>query len=115
MKKSVFLFTILCSSLVFGNMNTTQVKKVDKILSSRQDIKERLNLLKNKEIYIQELEEKLNNESSSIDLNEKYESLEKKYLKKDLDDLDNKKEFLEFEKESYEILSKRIEKLEKNI
>lgn len=114
-KNFIFIFIFLFSSLVFGNINTNQVKKVDNILSNQQDIKNRLELLKNKEIYIQKLEQKYNNKNFSTDLDKKYKSFEDRYLKKNLDNLQNKEEFLEFERNSYEILFKRMEIVEKNI
>lgn len=115
MKKNIFIFIFLCSSLLFANMNTIQVKKVDNILSSQQDIKSRLELLKQKESYIQELEKNSNKEISIINLDKKYKNLEKKFLKRDLDNLNNKKEFLEFEKNLYKELFERMENIEKQI
>lgn len=115
MKKNIFIFIFLCSSLLFGSKNTIQVRKVDNILASQQDIKSRLELLKEKEAYVQELEKNSNKEISIINLDEKYKKLEKKYLKKDLDNLDSKKEFLEFEKNSYKEFFERMEEVEKQI
>lgn len=116
MKKLLFIFLLLASTFSFGENVKKEIRKVDSIVSSRQDIKERLSLLKEKEIYVQKLEKGIVDEKkSNLDLDEKYEKLEKKYLKMDLDDLDTKQKFLEFEKKTYEELFERIEKVEKNI
>ncbi len=115
MKKKILILTIMCSSLLFGAEQAVVTKKVDTILSSQQDIKNRLELLKSKELYVQELEKKFNKEGSSIDLDKKYSKLEKEFLKKDLDKLDNKKKFLELEKNLYKELFERMENVEKQI
>lgn len=115
MKRSIFIFTILCSSLLLGSTNTIYERKVDNILASQQDIKSRLELLKEKENYVQELEKNLGKKNLVVDLDEKYKKLEEKYLKKNLDKLDKKKEFLEFEKSLYKELFERMENIEKTI
>lgn len=115
MKKKVLILAVLCSSLLFGADQAVATKKVDTILSSRQDIKNRLEFLKSKELYVQELEKKFNKESFNIDLDKKYSKLEKEFLKKDLDKLINKKKFLELEKNLYKELFERMENVEKQI
>lgn len=115
MKKIIFIFIFLCSSLLFGSSNTIQIRKVDVLLSNQQDIKNRLEFLKEKENYVQELEKRLGKKKLIIDLDEKYKKIEEKYLKKDLTKLDKKKDFLELEKSLYKELLGRIENLEKYI
>lgn len=115
MKKSVLFLTFFCSAVIFGAQDIVPDKKAYKILSAEQDIKDRLQFLKKKEIYITELENKINKKNSAVDLDKKYEKLEKKYLKGNLNDLDSKKEFLEFEKSAYEELLKRAENIERKI
>lgn len=114
-KKLVLIFILLCSTTMLGEEKVIPIRKVDMLLADKQEIKDRLEILKEKERYILKLEENFNEEKIKIDLDKKYKKLEKKYLRKDFKDLDNKKEFLEFEKKSYKELSKRLDNIKNKI
>lgn len=115
MKKNIYILVIffITSFSLFSNEIPT--RKVNTILSTKEEMKYRLNVLKEKESYIQDIEKKLNKKSSEINLDKKYKALENKYLGKNFNDLSIKKDFLEFEKDSYEELLKRLKNIEEQL
>lgn len=115
MKKIIFTFMILFSNLLLGVENNNFSKKADTILSTQEELKDRLKLLKEKEIYIENLEKKLKINKKKIDLEKKYKKIEKEYLFKRLNDSGTKKKFLEFEYSSYQELLKRIDNIKNKL
>lgn len=115
MKKGVLFFSIFSSSLLLGEGKHSETKDLNQFLITKQEVENRLETLKKEELYIQELEKKLGKKIIiTEDLNSKYNKLKKNFLTKDLEDLDNKKEFLEFEKQVYDELLERVQHIEDN-
>lgn len=82
-------------------------------ISLKEDVNNRIEMLKNMEIDIEKL---TNFDEKKLDkLKEKYNHLKEKYKDIDVNDYKEKLEFLNFEKESYKDILKELEKTQEKI
>lgn len=85
----------------------------NKEISSKEDVNNRIEMLKNMEIDIEKL---TNFDEKKLDkLKEKYNHLKEKYKDIDVKEYKEKLEFLNFEKESYKDILKELEKTQEKI
>lgn len=115
MKNNIYIVGIFFITSFLGFSNQIPARKVNTILSTKEEIKYRLNTLKEKESYIQMIEKKLDRNSLEADLDRKYKAFERKYIEKNFNDLNTKEDFLEFEKDLYEKLLKRLKNIQEQL
>ena len=125
MKKGIFLF-LLCSTITLGEINDKEISvlpeskvEIEKTFIEKNDeLKERLNILKEHERNVLKIEE-----ASGINRTEELQNLDKKYEKffkkftslsfKVLNEKEKEEKLLKFEEENYKNFHKRITDIEK--
>lgn len=125
MKKVIFLF-LLCSSIALGEMSGRENSifpehevKIEKTFIEKNDeLKERLDILKEHERNVLRMEEAsgINRTEELENLDEKYERFLKKFTSlsfKTLSDKEQEEKLLKFEEENYKDFHKRITDIEK--
>lgn len=111
MKKKLLLFVFI-GTFTLNHLAFSKTKE-NKEISSKEDVNNRIEMLKNMEIDIEKL---INFDEKKLDkLKEKYNHLKEKYKDIDVKEYKEKLEFLNFEKESYKDILKELEKTQEKI